>query len=342
LFPSRSQWTGSSNIYVDPVQGTVQHGYIYQPLDPTKNEIRLLQLLPTKFVDGVRCPLECTLFTTSLDAIPNYNALSYVWGDQSNPSQILLNENAFSVTENLGAALLQLQSPMTLQDLWVDAICINQADIKERSEQVIKMRQIFQLARQQHQKCNRIEDSNVRCSIISHMILDSKNFRALQALAILFGRDYWERIWIVQEVVTARSVIILCGEKSIGWSSLLAIQRMLNRATHRRDLDKISDRNPYPFGVFRTFFDTGGPFSLKGNFNYDSSPSLLDTLVFHVRKKATDARDKVFALVPLTGARNDGKLVISYEKSVKEVYTDVVIYVVTTTSQLDIICARPR
>jgi hypothetical protein len=323
-------------------------------------------MLPAKYVDGVRCPLECTLFTASLDAIPNYDALSYVWGDQSNPSQILLNENVFSITENLGEALLELQSSMMPQRLWVDAICINQADMKERSEQVIKMRQIFQLAsstiawlgpatrdselafsllsqleKQQHQKCNCIEDSNARCSTVSHIILHSKNFIALQALGVLFSRDYWQRVWIVQEVVMARSVIILCGKSSIRWSSLSAIQRMLKRDTHRKDLDKISHRNPYPFGVFRTLLSTGGPFSLKGNFDYDSS-SLLDTLVFHAHKQATDARDKVFALVQLTGARNDGKLVISYEKSVKEVYTDVVIFVVTTTNQLDIICARPR
>ncbi|KAG0646397.1 Heterokaryon incompatibility protein [Hyphodiscus hymeniophilus] len=78
-----------------------------------------------------------------------YEALSYAWGNASVTETILVNGNEWQATRNLVAALRQLRSqePRTL---WVDAICINQANKpaarEERALQLRWMNQIFSAA----------------------------------------------------------------------------------------------------------------------------------------------------------------------------------------------------
>lgn len=75
-----------------------------------------------------------------------YLALSYVWGksDDNNP-EILINEKAFKVTPNLEKALTHLEHEIKLP-IWIDAICINQKDLREKEEQVAQMRNIYHCA----------------------------------------------------------------------------------------------------------------------------------------------------------------------------------------------------
>jgi hypothetical protein len=75
-----------------------------------------------------------------------YLALSYVWGksDDNNP-EILINEKLFRVTPNLEKALIHLEHEVKLP-IWIDAICINQKDLREREEQVAQMRNIYHCA----------------------------------------------------------------------------------------------------------------------------------------------------------------------------------------------------
>jgi len=87
---------------------------------------------------------------------PSFVALSYVWGDPTDTTPITINGAFFRVTRNLHRALRQLRECMTdsaVQELmgwpylWVDAICINQSDMVEKSRQVPRMRDIYSLAR---------------------------------------------------------------------------------------------------------------------------------------------------------------------------------------------------
>jgi hypothetical protein len=54
----------------------------------------------------------------------------------------------FSVTQNLEIALWHLRRTDELRVLWIDAVCINQADIAERSNEAARMDDIFSRARQ--------------------------------------------------------------------------------------------------------------------------------------------------------------------------------------------------
>lgn len=76
----------------------------------------------------------------------DYIALSYTWGDPGTTDTIMINGQRFEVTRNLYLALHQLRESTffaTGIKLWVDAICINQKDTRERSLQVQRMRDIY-------------------------------------------------------------------------------------------------------------------------------------------------------------------------------------------------------
>ncbi|GAB1311921.1 hypothetical protein MFIFM68171_02131 [Madurella fahalii] len=128
--------------------------YRYSPLPA--GAIRLLHLMPHGGNRGA--PIQCRLVDYSLEG-PNeddtqhhlYEALSYVWGlgnqhacNHYNRHYISIEEHcSFPVTTNLHAALQRLRSRQLVRVVWVDAICINQADDREKGEQVRRMAEIY-------------------------------------------------------------------------------------------------------------------------------------------------------------------------------------------------------
>lgn len=133
--------------------------YIYKPLKQTNEngiEIRILTILPGRN----NSPIRCTLKIERLNGSPPYQALSYVWADntEQDPEErflpdgttrlypIELELKTFFITYNLNAALKELRDETNPLALWVDAICINQNDLKERSQQVTHMAEIYEIA----------------------------------------------------------------------------------------------------------------------------------------------------------------------------------------------------
>ncbi|KAI1085067.1 heterokaryon incompatibility protein-domain-containing protein [Whalleya microplaca] len=113
--------------------------YRYIPLDHTRQDIRLLHLLPGQYLD----PISCRLSHNHLDDNPTYTASSYVWGDKVDCQNITLERTDFSVTPNLYTALQFLRKTDTERIIWIDAICINQEDDPERGFQVSLMDRIY-------------------------------------------------------------------------------------------------------------------------------------------------------------------------------------------------------
>ncbi|OCL14541.1 HET-domain-containing protein, partial [Glonium stellatum] len=93
-------------------------------------------------------PIQCSFNYVSLNDSPKYEALSYVWGDPNIRVPIVLDKHQFEVTQNLGLALQFLRLPKEDRMLWIDAICINQADSDERSARVQFMSNIYRDAHQ--------------------------------------------------------------------------------------------------------------------------------------------------------------------------------------------------
>lgn len=113
----------------------------YSPLK--KGQIRLLTIDPAADPSE---PISCRLATVELGVELNYRALSYVWGAPLPKSRIRLEGCYFNVTANLAAILLAIRNTHRATSLWVDALCINQGDNAEKSQQVAQMDDIYYLA----------------------------------------------------------------------------------------------------------------------------------------------------------------------------------------------------
>ena len=87
--------------------------------------------------------IEVQLNVVSLDDEPQFEALSYVWGDPNITRDIRLNGRGFPITTNLYAALQSLRRTDKTRVFWADAICVNQRNSSERGSQVSLMVRIY-------------------------------------------------------------------------------------------------------------------------------------------------------------------------------------------------------
>jgi hypothetical protein len=90
--------------------------------------------------------IHCELFAARLEDKPKYSALSYTWGDAADKVPIYVNNAEFPVTRNLRVALEHLRNDDENITLWIDALCINQDNAMEKSEQVQQMKHIYKNA----------------------------------------------------------------------------------------------------------------------------------------------------------------------------------------------------
>ncbi|KAL8403269.1 hypothetical protein RB594_008502 [Gaeumannomyces avenae] len=115
----------------------------YLPLD-NQRFIRLVTIHPGSWVDDVRC--ELTVWPLDSARRPEYQTLSYVWGSARVTEEISLNSIPWQVTVNLSCALRYLRHSSYPVVFWIDALCINQQDLEERSAQVPLIRDIYSQA----------------------------------------------------------------------------------------------------------------------------------------------------------------------------------------------------
>ncbi|KAI0401014.1 HET-domain-containing protein [Xylaria palmicola] len=118
---------------------------IYQPLKE-KDEIRIISLLP--YGEDPDAPIQCRLEHVRLEQRPQYEALSYTWGDQSKQHPISVDAagSTVDVGENCLFALRSLRRAAEPRRLWIDALCINQADLDEKTEQLPIVGDVYQSA----------------------------------------------------------------------------------------------------------------------------------------------------------------------------------------------------
>ncbi|KAH8588321.1 heterokaryon incompatibility protein-domain-containing protein, partial [Bisporella sp. PMI_857] len=173
----------------------------YDPLVPEAGYIRLLTLQPSP---DPLANIECTI---AHDAVgqAKYAALSYTWGSVEEKQSITLNRYSFAVTKNLFTALQHLRSVNEPITLWIDAICINQEDVDERTHQVKQMVQIYKNATQVLiWMGEEIEHLDAAISLMNC------EFRrdGWDALVKLLERPWWSRVWIIQEVVYGKDPVV--------------------------------------------------------------------------------------------------------------------------------------
>lgn len=125
---AKPQWAGTNTELPN----------IYNPL--TESTIRVISIRSALEDEE---PIECSLHEVPLDCLPDFEALSYVWGNQSDRGNIYIDGARFSVTKNLYIALKNMRKRDSHRTMWIDAICINQSNIEERQAQVALMDAIY-------------------------------------------------------------------------------------------------------------------------------------------------------------------------------------------------------
>jgi hypothetical protein len=273
--------------------------HLYQPLDESKLEIRVLEIIspcslasenpissrlrPRQKQQGksyvrnqstllspaaTQPSAECRLHVISLLDNPAFAALSYVWGDQNITNEIQVNKTPVPVTANLATALKfvkghwQAEFPNSNASsfrLWVDAICINQSDLDERSSQVSLMGRIFRSANIVFSWLGNdidgtdlaIKTFNIILEEIFHEVrklfpkkivgspwrymgltwmkrypqlcrIDNEDFgnTAWDSIGVFFDNPYWSRVWIFQEMVLASRLLFVHGSTSLRLEAL--------------------------------------------------------------------------------------------------------------------------
>lgn len=174
-------------------------------------------------------PIKCSLHVHTLDESPQYEALSYAWGDPTLCEHIWIDNKRCPVTKSLNEALQYMQSRCKKMRIWVDAVCINQNDISEKNAQVQNMSAIFGRAFRTRAWIGvptpGLENAlEVVVKLAEHFTHEQVIQYRDCILAVLL-RPWFSRLWVWQEIALAQQCVVVCGYSNCSIQSLFQFHR---------------------------------------------------------------------------------------------------------------------
>jgi hypothetical protein len=331
------------------------HDQLYHPLVAESREIRLLTVESGSHDE----PLRCRLSTVALTSQPEYNALSYVWGDPivSNAEPLIdLNGKRTLVTPNLHSALRHLRPPVGSESivLWVDAVCINQQDVVERNEQVAMMRDIYASATAVTIWLGEADKNSDSTFDALPILIGSRKWPddVSQRVNILqhcgnffFGladcRSWLSRVWILQELAMSRNdPIVVCGHKNTLWSTLTKAWHIIAREAFAdlgtRPSIAVTNHNESISGTDGVELFTKMKLDvlddLRQTVSSRGGDSLKRLLSISRTSAATDPRDRIYGVLGLLerdtpDSTSTIPISVDYQKSCSEVYIDALAHI---------------
>ena len=134
----------------------------------------------------------------------------------------------YFIGQNLYSALSNLRDRKKQVVLWVDALCINQNDLRERAVHASKLAAIYNRASNVCVWLGESSPSSAMAFRFIREILDLPHFGRLVhddtasekwlALAELMKRPLFSRLWLIQDIAAARDVSLHCGNEVIHWA----------------------------------------------------------------------------------------------------------------------------
>lgn len=326
--------------------------YKYSPLNSAAHQVRVLKL---EHAQNERADIRCTLKTISIlrntRSREQYEALSYTWGPPEPKTKIWLNGSPFEITENLELAFRRLRQGSTPRTLWIDAICIDQSNIQERTQQVNLMRHIYANAHRVLVWLGESDrDINKAIKFIADLKFlpetleeDTPAFYApvSRGLVKLFSKPWWFRIWVVQEVILTQAEILAgCGRCWLPFSKLVEVLREIilvkqvdsgpSGSEFLKDLPHDKSMSLIRFMDFTMLCQDS------------SKPVYLEDVLWYTRGRgATDPRDQVFGLLGLVSDDEHGAFLPDYEKSVEKVYQDAMVRAFQSSKNLCLLISAP-
>lgn len=242
-----------------------------------------------------RTELSFNLITVQRSTAPHYTAVSYTWGTELPSETIQLNGRKFYVRPNLWSCLHYIGQAARHEPwnyLWVDAICINQGDTKERNEQVKLMDQTYSNAASVSVWLGL---TPVPEGVVISEWAEKSSIKTLEVDGLFWGdymhdlanREYWGRYWIIQEFLLAKHLRIYCSDMAMDWQ---AFKDLVHPPWENRRL--------------RTYWASPLVDGRHPNGHPEMSQPLSQLLGQHRKSQCKDPRDRVFALLGLI-PRND-------------------------------------
>lgn len=278
--------------------------YKHQPLSRTLDEIRLIKLHKEQ-----RGPVRCEVEVFPLDHAPEYIALSYRWGPPIPLHDIFVEGQALKIRDMLNSCLLELREDVDTW-LWIDQICIAQADTTERNHQVGMMSRIYSISTSVIVWLGDIPMAGP--GEIDHFIdKDSDHFNDedsdTQSVILLMENNYFTRLWIVQEILLARTFKLrINGNRCFSWNTIGSSQVISSPIWNLYI-------NPAPLFLCRF---------IAGCSINDRYLPLLACIQNFRDSECEDLRNKVYGFMGVV--RVEDRIPVDYNKSVFEVYLDVI------------------
>lgn len=305
---------------------------LYAPLNTARREIRLVTLVSGSFTEDIHCKFS----TVTLDEPPHYEALSYV----------LRRDNGKART------------------LWVDALCINQHHIPERDQQVGIMRDIYESAADVLIWLGEWEPSSnqgdqalldafdvIKQLAAGQHLHDISFFRSsakaircarpevLSMIISLMDRPWWNRAWVVQEIVVSSHTTLVCGNVMTEWDKV--IRAGWNVSKHLNSLCCGEHYLALPGEMRTVVYNLARElrlfYNVRHRFQHPDDPqlSLWELLVMLRSKQSTDPRDKIYSFLGMVTSWPKGTpLVPSYSLTTSQAYMRATLKVITDMESL--------
>ena len=198
------------------------------PSLPSATSIRLFHLAPGTLHE----PIAGCLEVVDLKNEPDYECVSYTWGDASDEEAILVDGEKVLIRRHLWEALRRMRLPTEPRALWIDALCISQSDLDEKAKQVHMIGKIVSLASSVLAWLGEHADGSeaifhgwsaqdtITVDIPLESIPRSLWTRRLKIWLAFCSRRWFSRTWIIQEIVVAKEVHVFCGKDAGRWTIL--------------------------------------------------------------------------------------------------------------------------
>ncbi|KKY15655.1 putative heterokaryon incompatibility protein [Diplodia seriata] len=320
-----------------------QAPYRYKRLTSTATT-RLVQIQPST-ASGAG------LVVDIVEAFPSgrveYDALSYTWGTAAPDKPVVVANNVdrrLLVTDNLARAMRRFRHPTETVSLWIDQLCIDQSNDRERSRQVAMMGTIYRAARKvivwlggdddgsQSQPVNLRPGLRLAGQILEKLredpglkfdwstscggsggggaALPRAGNKPWQALAAILRRPWFGRMWVIQEVVLSSCIEVYCGREMFTWEEVGKIVDYLDCDEYRA------------YNVRNSELVTELPFSrinrIKKQHEQGVRPDLFELMLACRHFGATDERDKIYALLEL----GEHDITPDYSMTPRDVFVD--------------------
>jgi hypothetical protein len=263
-------------------------------------------------------------YNDDFEGDPRYTALSYVWGDHTDTVAIQVCGKELSVTRNLFKFLechrdTFLRNRSTEPLFWIDAICIDQSNIGERSRQVESMAEVYKKAQNVLIWLGEEnEDTSIAFETVQKWNEDYQvTEQERQACSKTFKGGWWERLWVVQEAVHARSLLMRCGTLELSWESF----------------DEGVGMSVGPFSEVKVIVDCRKDFQ-----NNDSEATWV--LKAFGRRKCYDPRDVIFATRSIVPALVS--VIPDYSLCIADVFISATRAIISHEKNLDVLCDTSR